>query len=375
MKILFVLENYFPHIGGVEVLFRNLCEGLAEKGHRIDVVTHRLKGTKKHEIINGVNIHRVSCFGSRYIFTFFSVPKVLKLAKNADLIHTTTFNGAFPAWLASKILRKRCVITIMEVWVGKWKQLTEMGFISAKIHDLLERMIYLLNFDRYASISKSTGKQLIKIGKKQEKIEVVYPGVDYGHWNPKKYDGKKIRKRLKLDDKFVYLFTGRPGASKGLEYLIKAVPLISKMIPGSKLLAIVSKDKAYKKRYMQAIKLIQKLKVEDKVIIHDPVSYKELPAYVKLADCVVVPSLSEGFGYCAVEACAMGKPVVASNTDSLPEVVSGRYVLVKPKSADGIAAGVDMAYRGMTMKSRLKRFGLKDSIDGYLKIYKKLAKQ
>jgi D-inositol-3-phosphate glycosyltransferase len=374
MRILFVLENYFPHIGGVEVLFRNLCEGLAEKGHKVDVVTHRLKGTKKNETVNGVSIHRVSCFGSRYIFTFFSIPKVLKLAKKADLIQTTTFNGAFPAWLASKILGKRCIITIMEVWVGRWKQLTEMNCVSAKIHDLLERMIYLLDFDRYTAISKSTKKQLIRIGKKQEKIDVVYPGVDYMHWDPKRYDGKKIRKKLGLDGRFVYLFTGRPGASKGLEYLIKAVPLISKLIPNSKLLAVVSKDRAYKKRYMQIIKLIQRLKVEDKVIVHSPVSYKDLPAYVKAADCVVVPSLSEGFGYCAVEACAMNKPVVASNTDSLPEVVSGRYVLVKPKSADGIAAGVDMAYNSKTLKSKLKKFGLKESIGGYLKVYKKLIK-
>ena len=27
MKILFVLENYLPHIGGVEIVFKNLAEG------------------------------------------------------------------------------------------------------------------------------------------------------------------------------------------------------------------------------------------------------------------------------------------------------------------------------------------------------------
>jgi len=31
MKLLFVVENYLPHIGGVEVLFKHLCEGLAKK--------------------------------------------------------------------------------------------------------------------------------------------------------------------------------------------------------------------------------------------------------------------------------------------------------------------------------------------------------
>ncbi len=32
MRVLFVLENYFPFVGGAETLFQHVCEGLAEKG-------------------------------------------------------------------------------------------------------------------------------------------------------------------------------------------------------------------------------------------------------------------------------------------------------------------------------------------------------
>lgn len=372
MRILFVLENYIPHIGGVEVVFKNLCEGLAKLGHKVDVVTHRLKGTKRFEVINGVNVYRVNCFHSRYWFTFLSIPKVLKLAKKADLMHTTTFNGAFPAWFVSKLLKKKCIITVHEVWVGKWNKLTEMSWLNAKIHDFLERFIYLLSFDKYIGVSKSTQKQLLEVGVKMDKTVVIYNGVNYGYWNPKRYNEEDIRKRLGLKKNFIYLFTGRPGVSKGLEYLIKAVSLISKKIPNSKFLAIVSRDKAYEKRYKYIVKLIRKLGVEDRVVLHDPVPYKKLPSYVKAADCVVVPSLSEGFGFAAAEACAMGKPVVASNTASLPEVVSGKYVLVKPKSSDGIGKGVEMIYNNKCVKTKLKKFEVKDNIKNYLDVYKKL---
>ena len=371
MNILFVLENYFPHIGGVEIVFKNLCEGLAKKGHKIDVITHRLKGTKRFERVNGVNIHRISCLHSRYLFTFFSIPKTLKFAKKTDIIHTTTFNAAFPAWLASRLRKKKCIITIHEVWVGKWDKLTEMNWLDAKLHDFLERLIYLLNFDKYIAVSNSTQKQLIDIGIKKEKIQVIYNGIDYAHWNPKKCDGKNIRKKLKLEKNFVYLFTGRPGVSKGLEYLIKAVPLISKSIPNSKLLAIISKDKAYRKRYSFMLKLIRKLNIQDKIIIHDPVSYKELPNYVKAADCVVVPSLAEGFGFAAAEACAMGKPVVASDTTSLPEVVSGRYVLVKPRDEKSIANGIADVFNKRYIKKPLKLFKMDNFINDYLRLYKR----
>lgn len=372
MRVLFVLENYYPHIGGVEVVFKNLCEGLAKKGYEVDVVTHRLKGTKNYEAINDVKIHRVRCFHSRYLFTFFSIAKAVRLAKKADLIHTTTFNGAFPAWFASKILKKKCLININEVWVGKWRKITEMGWLNAKVHDLLERMIYLLNFDMYISISESTKKQMVEQGISPKKIRVVYPGIDYKHWNPKTQDGMKIRKKLGLENKFVYLFTGRPGISKGLEYLIRAVPLISKRIPCSMLLAIVSKDPAYKKRYAHILKVIGQLGIKSQVMLHDPVSYKELPRYVNAADCVVVPSLSEGFGFCAVEACAMGKPVVASSTTSLPEVVSGSYVLVKPRNPESIAEGVVNVYNKKTANSKLKKFDVTDNVMNNIKVYKEI---
>ena len=45
MKILFVIENYLPHIGGAEIVFKTLAEGLVKKGHSVDLITHRLKNT------------------------------------------------------------------------------------------------------------------------------------------------------------------------------------------------------------------------------------------------------------------------------------------------------------------------------------------
>jgi len=57
------------------------------------------------------------------------------------------------------------------------------------------------------------------------------------------------------------------------------------------------------------------------------VSRSELPSYIAASDCIVVPSLSEGFGFAAAESCAMGKLIVASNVASLPEVVSGKFYL------------------------------------------------
>ena len=41
MKIIFFLEYYYPNIGGVETLFKNLIDSLAQENHKITIITAR----------------------------------------------------------------------------------------------------------------------------------------------------------------------------------------------------------------------------------------------------------------------------------------------------------------------------------------------
>ena len=366
MKILFVLENYWPHVGGVERIFKNLCEGLVEKGYKVGVITHRLEGTKRFETVKGVKIYRVSCLDNRYLFTFFSFFKVLKFAKKVDIIHTTTYNGAPPAWLVATLLKKPIIITIHEVLGDFWY--SELNKVSAFFHRFFEKLILSLKYDRYVCVSESTQRNLLKINKKINSV-VIYNGFDYDLFNPAEYEKGIIRKKYGLERNFLYLFYGRPGITKGVEYLIKAVPEISKKIPDSKLILILSKDKQYKKRYDYIINLIKELKIEENIVLVDPVPYEELPLYLMDADCVVIPSLTEGFGYSTVEACAMGKIVIASDTTSIPEVISGKYELVEPKKPEAIARGVYGAFNGHYLKTPLKKFTIEENVKKYLRLY------
>ena len=373
MNVLFVIEYYIPHIGGVEVVFKNLAEGLVKRGHTATIITHRLRNTAVEETINGVKVKRVSCFGSRYLFTFFSIPAAVAAAKKADIVHTTTFNGFFPAWIAAKLNGKLLVATIHEVWVGKWKEYTDFSLLSAMLHDLVERLIYSLPFvDKYVAVSNSTRQQLLRIGKSEKKVITIYNGVDYGHFNPRKYNGSKVRKKYSLQKSYVVLVYGRPGPSKGIEYAVTAMKEISQQIPNAKMLLLLSRDKQYMKKYRQLLWLIDKLGLNNKILDIEPVPHSELPNYIKAADCVIVPSLSEGFGYTAAEAAALGKPIVASNTTSLPEVVSGRHILVEPKNSHEIAVAVENAYRGGYHSTPLKKFTIEKNVSNYIKVYKGL---
>ena len=58
------------------------------------------------------------------------------------------------------------------------------------------------------------------------------------------------------------------------------------------------------------------------------------------AACLAIPSLDEGFGLPAVEAMAVGCPVVAARAGALPEICGDAAVLVDPLDTDAISAGL-----------------------------------
>ncbi|MEE8575584.1 MAG: glycosyltransferase family 4 protein [Thermodesulfobacteriota bacterium] len=378
MRILIVTEYYFPHIGGLERLFQNLAEGFERAGHTVDVVTVKLAGTEKLEYLNGVRIYRVTVpqKGDRYWFTIAALLKTYELTATADVVLTTTYNGAFPACVAAKIQKKPVALFTHEV-VGKhWKRIGISG-LMAFLYRMLENAVFSLPFDKFICNSESTKAALVEWGRKPSIIERVYPGIDGEIFNPNidKSKSDEIRKRLKIDDKFVYIFFGRPGFVKGVEYLIKAVPLIKKMVPNSKPLLILSKKPREGVRRVNALIEELNLKRGEDIIILDPVAECYLPHYLKAADCVVVPSLSEGFGFTCVEACATGRPVVASDTTSLPEVIYGRYVLVEPGSPEAIAKGVKQVYDKDYTVTEKKDFLWETAVARHVDIFNSLIEE
>ena len=369
MKILFVCENYLPHIGGAEVVFKNLAENYVKNGHDVSLVTHQMRGSKKREMMNGVKVNRIPSLFSRYLFTFTSIPRTIKLAKRHDIIQTTTFNGAFPAWLASKITGKPVVITVHEVWVGKWQEVTGFGWLKSNLHNFLERCIYSLPFTKYVCVSKATENSLLKLYMNKNKVQTIHNGFDYAFWNPENFSGKEIRSKLGLNDKFVYFSWGRPGESKGFEYLLRAIPKIKKNVPNAIFLLMLGSREKYVLKYSQLKKLIISLGIENDVKMIDSVGYSELGHYVKSADCVIIPSIAEGFGYAALEAASMEVPVVVSNAGSLPEVISGKHLIFEKKNADDLADKATMIANGHFNTTPVKKFPWDKCVQNYLYAY------
>lgn len=364
MKLLFVLEHYYPYIGGAEKLFKDLAENLAKNDFEVDVVTTRYrKNVQAEEIKNNVTITRLN-LKNRFLFTFFGVFGVFKKARKSNLILTTSYNAALPAFLAALITRKKIVIIFHEVWGGLWFKLPFLNRLQKMTFYLFEQFILLLPFDQYIAVSDYTKERLIHNGISPDKITRIYNGIDYSEY--------KEDTSVRTNKKFTYTFFGRLGVSKGIELIISAVEKYSELDYDSQLKLIIP---TYPKPFFKTIKTeLRRRNLLRHVVLMHNLSKSELLHELKQSDCVVIPSYSEGFCFSAVEAIALGVPVISSGRGALPEVVSGKYLFFEPFNARGLyKALVKAKARDWEYREPI-RFEISDSVAEYIRLITSVAR-
>ncbi|MGB3547372.1 MAG: glycosyltransferase family 4 protein [Saprospiraceae bacterium] len=358
MTLLFVVEHYYPYIGGAETLFQSLAESLAAAGKTVTVVTTRFRpDLAAEEDYRGVRIIRINC-GNRFLFSLLALPRVIREARRADLIHTTTYNAAPPAWLAGKLTRKKVILTFHEVWGRLWFQLPYTSWWQRYGFYLYEQAVVRLPFHHYIAVSEFTRSALIRNGIPAGRISRIYNGLVYERFTP-------YPRQAPLT--FTYTYFGRLGISKGLDLLLPAAALLSKDHPESCLVLIIPRTP--KPMYRRITRQVAELGLTDRVFLRHELNRDELYRQIAGSSCVVVPSYSEGFCFVAAETVALGVPIVSSGRGALPETVSGDYLQMEDMTADSLYRCLVRAYNGNFNRRPVRRFPLREALESYLKLY------
>jgi len=165
-----------------------------------------------------------------------------------------------------------------------------------------------------------------------EKISVIHLAPDPRFAQPVPLDVMQaVRKAYQLPDKYILTVSSfRP--QKNTLRLIESYDQLRKRGIKHKLVLVGRKLNPYS----DVQQLIQRLELEDEVIVTEYVSDENLPAIYAGADLFVFPSFFEGFGIPVLEAMACGLPVVLSNVASLPEAGGEAGYYVDPYSVDEI---------------------------------------
>jgi len=357
VKLLLLFDYYYPYVGGAETVNQKIAEHFSAR-HEAAVFTKQFQGANVPvQTINGAAVHRTANV-PRLFHSLTCYLSARTFARSADCIISATYASGLAGYWLGKHFRKPSVLLVHEILGEHWRFFKK----SHTLYRAYERHIVTRPFDHYIAFSSYTRKRLIDYGIADTGISFIYHGVDDALFYPRQAN-TTLRQKIAGSSPFVYLYFGRPGGSKGLAYLINAVPAVSRAVPGSRLVLILGAEP--QKEYRQTMALIDRLGIGHAVVIHTSVPREKLPDYINIADAVVVPSLSEGFGFTAAESCAMGKPVVVTDTGSLPEVVSGRVIKVKKADSPALAGGIIRAYQGDYEALPEKKFLWKDALRQY----------
>ncbi|MCC6147938.1 MAG: glycosyltransferase family 4 protein [Anaerolineaceae bacterium] len=97
---------------------------------------------------------------------------------------------------------------------------------------------------------------------------------------------------------------------------------------------------------------------EQSHICFDNVPLKQMADLYNCVDCLLFPSLYEGFGWPPLEAMACGVPVITSKSASLPEVVGDAGVLCDPEDIEALADALVQMFGNEEWKSLMVEKGL-----------------
>ncbi len=158
---------------------------------------------------------------------------------------------------------------------------------------------------------------------------------------------KKYDKNYKEEENTI-LFFGRIKKYKGLEYLIKAEPLIVKEIPNVKIIIAGKGDDLEKYQNMMVNR--------DKFIIYNyRISYEEGAKLFKICSLVVLPYVEASQSGVIPTAYGFCKPVVATDVGSIPEIVDHGVtgLIVPPRDEEALSRAIIYLLKNYDIRSKM----------------------
>ncbi|TVP42206.1 MAG: glycosyltransferase family 1 protein [Gemmatimonadales bacterium] len=333
MKVLLHCVYYPPEVGGLESHVAALAEGLAARGHEVRVVTSRsLPHAAPREQRSGVDVIR-SWFPSRspagwILHALGSMPATREGARWADVVHAQAFASILPCHLATfgggqthpDGGGKPLVATfhtshfLVRAQVPRWKP-------------VLRRLVEWPDHALAASAEIAAVAEALAPG---TRVEAVTNGVETDRFRP-------VAPSLPPEPGTRQVVIPRRLFPKnGVEFAVRALPLVAKAIPGVRFLFV---GDGPERSRLEA--LAGELGVGGEARFLGSRPHEEMPGVLSSAELAVFPSLMEATSVAALECMACELPVVASNVGGLPEIVDAEVgALVPPADPEALAAAI-----------------------------------
>jgi glycosyltransferase involved in cell wall biosynthesis len=346
MKILHVTQGYHPAIGGTELLIQKVSEELVRQfGDQVTVFTtncysgdafytpHLPRLPVGWEQINGVRVRRFPVYsrlsrlfrpfrpslrksffpGSQYFRTLFNGPIIPGLSgaiRQADfeLAAASSFPllHMFQTLSAAHRTDRPCVLH------GGLHPQDEWGFQRPMIYQAIQTA------DRYIANTVYEARYVIAHGASSDKVRVVGVGVDLEAFQ--QASSQEAKRWLGLGEAPLVGFIGQIAGHKGVDTLVRAMPIVWQVAPQVRLLIAGART-----LFFESLEdTIHQLPPEDraKIILRYNFTNEEKPRLYAALDVFAYPSGFESFGIAYLEAWAAKKPVIGTWRGAIPSVIS-----------------------------------------------------
>lgn len=364
-------------LGGMGMHVRKLYQAMARRGDvEIDLLTNgehdgpiEYDGYLKHSADKLVcwkpRRPDFACLGLLDIQMMRTLMKLLAAGKTWDVVHAHEWNSL----QVSRAARDACKIPMvgtMHLCLTKLMQVECTGVIDYA--GLSEADLFMMNqegslicgSDELILCSKAYVRIAREMFLTDRNIHLIYNGIDLEEWCP--VIGDRLRGRMKnlLSDRPIALFVGRVATMKGIQYVLDVVEggdIGWQIVVAGEVNANSETDKEqwYITRRLREVEQIHPERLRWLGFRHGQ-ALKDLYA---AADVVLMPSVHEPFGIVALEAMAMGVPLISTEVDGLGEIVSPPggeefAMIIPPRSPRAIVAALH------DLQDEAKRMQLRD---------------
>ncbi len=320
--------------GGVERGTIEMSEAILANGGRSVVIS--AGGVLEDRLIGcGAEHFRLSVHSKnplKWLIIRKQVKAVLR-GVDADLVH---IRSRAPAWIAYPAARSLGIYTVTTIH-GRFKKTSLPKRIYNSIMTKADRVIAISSYIE--------GLVLAQFPAIAGKVTVIHRGVDIDAFDRKTITPQRLaemsKKLMNPHGLPVVMLPARPTAWKGMEVLIAAMGLINDL---PFLLVLVGAADGAQEMQDSLTLALKKAGLAEKSRVLNAVD--DMPAALFLADVVAMPSTSpEPFGRVAVEASAMGCPVVAfGHGGALESIIHEKTGwLAEPICAESLGAMVQLA--------------------------------
>jgi glycosyltransferase involved in cell wall biosynthesis len=334
LRVVLAPSAYYPHVGGIEELTRQLALSLRARGHEVAVLTNRWpEGVLRSEVIDGIAVTRLRfplpagrpAPAARFLGGL--PPAALELVRHVrrwrpDVVHVI---GAGPQCVYLAAFRRL---------LGSRLAFTAQGELTFDAHGAFERSAALRaglrqalrNADVVTACSEFVMHGLAEFGEIRAPSLVIPNGVqpsDFVGATPATEPGPYV------------LGVGRLVPQKGFDVLMEA--LASDELAE---LNLVLAGEGFERDRLQA--RARELGIDSRVRFAGAVDRSRVAELLRGAHLFAFPSRGEPFGIALLEAMAAGAPSVATAAGGVPEFARDgeNALLVEPGDPKALAAAI-----------------------------------